>query len=342
MGPLIRASSLRGFDLLVCELGGDPGALLTRFGLPVETLASDSELIPITAHDLMLDATARELNCPDFGLRLAASQDLSILGPLALAIEASSTVAQALACASRYMFVHSPALKIGIEREPGGRRGAIAITYRKDLAESSYSPQAIELGVGLFHHVATQLLGTASGLRSVHLPHPPISPIRTYLDFFGVPDVRFGMPHAALVVNASVLDHQFDGADSRIRELALKHLAKHFPDPSTRLSDRVRRTLAESLGVSSASLADIARLFSLHPRTVQRRLAQEGTSYDALLDGVRREAAHRYLTTTDLPLTQVAALVGFSEHSSLTHAVRRWHGISPRRLRDESVVTLSR
>ena len=121
----------------------------------------------------------------------------------------------------------------------------------------------------------------------------------------------------------------------------MAHLATQYTDPSTRLSVRVRRALAETLGVSSPSLVDIARLFSLHPRTMQRRLALEGTSYDVLVDDVRREAAHRYLTTTGLPLTQVAALVGFSEQSSLTHAVRRWDGLSPRQLRGDAAGTLS-
>src|SRR3546814_1111161 len=93
MGAMIRAASLRGFVPLVEELGGDSGALLDRFGIPADALASDDSLLPLAAHDLMLDATAAELDCPDFGIRMAQFQDLSILGPLAIAIQACSTVA---------------------------------------------------------------------------------------------------------------------------------------------------------------------------------------------------------------------------------------------------------
>ncbi|WP_241740931.1 AraC family transcriptional regulator ligand-binding domain-containing protein [Streptomyces sp. L2] len=72
---MIRGASLRGFAGLVESLGGDPGELVRRFGIPVEALTSDEGLVPITGHDLMLDAAARDLRCPGFGLRLARAQD---------------------------------------------------------------------------------------------------------------------------------------------------------------------------------------------------------------------------------------------------------------------------
>ncbi|MEE2056664.1 AraC family transcriptional regulator ligand-binding domain-containing protein [Rhodococcus artemisiae] len=96
---MTRAAGLRGFTSPVEELGGDPNRLLKRFALSPDLIASDDELIPIDAHDLMFDTAASELHCPDLGLRPAALQHLSVLGPLALAIQESSTVAAALQCA---------------------------------------------------------------------------------------------------------------------------------------------------------------------------------------------------------------------------------------------------
>lgn len=329
---MIRAASLRGFQPLVEELGGDPRALLKRFDIDSLTLASEDGLLSITAHDLMLDAAAKELECPDFGLRLAERQDLSILGPLAIAVESSATVAEAMECASRFMFVHSPALHISIEPDPRGMTGIVAATYRKDLRESPYSPQAMELGLGLFHHVAALLLGRVTGLRSVEIPHAPLSPIQRYLDFFEA-DVKFGAPSGALRVERSVLDKGFDSADETIRRIALQHLATRYPDPGTSTAPRVRGVIAELLATGSPGIAQVARLLDLHPRTLQRRLAREHTTFETVLDDVRRDAAHRYITTTDVAFTQVAALTGFSEQSSLSHAVRRWFASTPRELR---------
>lgn len=335
---MIRAASLRGFVPLVTELGGDPAALLDRFGIPATVLASDDALVSITAHDLMLDTAARELRCPDLGLRLAGAQDITILGPLAVAIESSSTVAEAIDCVSRFMFVHSPALTVRIDDDPLGVPGMIAVTYRKDLRESPYSPQATELGLGLMYRIADALIGLRPGLSSVQLPHRPISPVARYVETFGV-DVRFGRAPAALRGGRQLLDRRFRNANQAIRALAVAHLARTYRDPGVTVTARVRAALADRLGVASPDLESIARLLDMHPRTLQRRLAAEGASFAAVLDDVRRDAAYRYLTTTELPLNQIAALLGLSEQSTLTRAVRRWHARSPRELRRaESVV----
>jgi AraC-like DNA-binding protein len=66
---------------------------------------------------------------------------------------------------------------------------------------------------------------------------------------------------------------------------------------------------------------------------LQRRLAAESTTFEEILDGVRREAALRLITETDLPLAQVTALVGLTEQSALSRAGRRWFGQPPRALR---------
>lgn len=191
----------------------------------------------------------------------------------------------------------------------------------------------MELGLGLFHHVAALLLGSAVGLRSVEMPHGPISPVQRYLDFFGS-EVRFGAATGALRVERTVLDKGFGTADEAIRDLAIEHLASRYPDPTTATAPRVRGAVAELLVTGAPTVRQVARLLSVHPRTLQRRLARESTTFETLLDQVRRDAALRYITITDLPLHQVAALTGFSEQSSLSHAVRRWFATTPRELRN--------
>ncbi|WP_084342703.1 AraC family transcriptional regulator [Janibacter corallicola] len=331
---VVRAASLRGFVPLVIRLGGDPGGLLTRFGIDPAVLDEVDALIPITAHDRMLDTAAEELDCPDLGLQLAGEQDLGILGPLALAIESSSTVAEALEHASRYMFVHSPALHVELAADPRRVPGVVAITYRKDLRESPYSPQAMELGVALLHRIAVALLGGAAGLRSVEVSHAPLSPVDRYREVFGV-EVGFNSPVSGLRASRQVLDRRFERSSPTIRAVAVAHLESAYTNPDERVAVRVRGLLAELLGTVPPTLAHVGDVLSVHPRTVQRQLATEGTSYEEILDDVRRTAALHWITSTDLPFAQVAPLVGLSEQSALTRSVRRWTGRSPRQLRRE-------
>ncbi|WP_295647529.1 AraC family transcriptional regulator [uncultured Dietzia sp.] len=334
MQPLIRAASLRGFDALVIELGGDPARLLERFDIAADVLEHDDGLLSITAHDRMLDAAAAELYCPDLGLRLAERQDLTILGPVARAVSTSATATEALDAAARFLFVHSPVLTIGVDDDPWGRRGVVALTYRKEASESPYSPQAVELGLGVFYRVAVQLLGRSTGLRSVEIPHGPLSPVDRYLDFFSA-DVKFDRPVAALCVDARVLDSAFETADEEIRRAAVDHLSGAYSDPADSIATQIRRIVSERLPGPIPSLSEVSRTLHLHPRTLQRRLVVVGTSFGQIVDDLRRDRAHRYITTTDLSFTQIADLVGFAEQATLSHAVRRWFGVSPRRLRHQ-------
>jgi AraC-like DNA-binding protein len=77
----------------------------------------------------------------------------------------------------------------------------------------------------------------------------------------------------------------------------------------------------------------IADQLAQHRRTLQRRLAAQDTSYADLVDRVRREEAERHLRDTDMPLGQLAGVLGFSEQSALSRACRRWFDASPTQVR---------
>jgi AraC-like DNA-binding protein len=71
----------------------------------------------------------------------------------------------------------------------------------------------------------------------------------------------------------------------------------------------------------------------MHPRTLQRRLREEGTTFEAIKDEARQDLAQRYLAQPDVPLTQITALLGYSEQSALGRSCRRWFGATPREMR---------
>ena len=81
MGSLIRATTLWGYGDLVRELGGDPEVFLARFGIPPAPNSKRTRSSPSTRYVRMLEASADDLGCPDFGLRLSRWQGLDILGP---------------------------------------------------------------------------------------------------------------------------------------------------------------------------------------------------------------------------------------------------------------------
>lgn len=330
MATLVRAASVRGIDDLVDDLGGDGAALLDRFGLAAATLDSDHALIGLRTVARLLETAAAELDCPDLGLRLAERQRVGILGPLAVAITNSATLGDAFDSAVRYLFVHSPVLDISTVPDPEWRRGVRALRFGG--TRTRIPPQSLDLRLGLVHRVIGTLVGRRYGLRSVYLPHPPLAPVERYTRFFGA-DVRFDQREALLRVPAGLRRLPLDGGDRVLRELALSYLESHYPDPRRPVAERVRAALAEYPDTVPPRITAVADRLRLHPRTLQRHLAAESTTFEAILDDHRKSTAHRLITRTDLPFGRIAAMVGLAEQSGLTRAVRRWFGVPPRRLR---------
>jgi AraC-like DNA-binding protein len=331
MGSVVRAAGLRGLPELINELGGSGSALLSRFGVDARALDTDDAVIGTLDTGRILETAAAELDCPDLGLRMAARQDIAVLGPLAIAIQNSATLGEALDCATRFLFVHSPALTVTAIADPSGRPGVVGLRYASTEMDP-LPPQLADSGLGLLHRIIVLLGGGRYGLRSVHLPHRPLAPVARYTEFFGA-DVRFGQLDAVLRVPQSLTDARVAGGNRVLREVALDYMRNHFPAPEESSAGRVRRLVAQSLGSAPVGIAAVARMLRMHPRTLQRRLAAEGATYDAILDDVRRQAAFRLISATDLPFAQVTAMVGLTEQSALTRAVRRWYGRSPRELR---------
>ncbi|WP_228835292.1 AraC family transcriptional regulator [Nocardia abscessus] len=328
---VIRSAGLRGFRATVAELGGDAEALAAACGLPVAALDADDLLVPDERVAGVLELAAHQLRCPDLGLRISQRQDLDMLGPLALAIRNSPSLADVLECSARYLFLHARSLSLTLEPDPYGDRGVIALRY--GVQPGLPTPvQGTDLGLAFVHRTIQRLVGDRYGLRSVELPYRPEAPVAGYEEFFGAA-VRVERPFAALRVPSSLASRPLTGGDENLHRLAIAFLAEQSGGADAAITPKVRAAVRQLLGTSAPEIGAVARLLTVHPRTLQRRLAAERTSFAAILDEVRRDAARRYLTTTDMPMSQVASLIGLSEQATFTRCARRWWGTTPTALR---------
>ncbi|MFE9574849.1 AraC family transcriptional regulator [Nocardia sp. NPDC006044] len=328
---VIRSAGLRGFRATVAELGGDAEQYAMACGLPVAALDTDDLLIPDQALAAVLELAAQRLDCDDLGLRISLRQDLDMLGPLALAIRNSPSLTHVLECSARYLFLHARALTLTPEPDPYGDRGVIALHY--GVQPGMLSPiQATDLGLAFVHHTIERLAGDRYRLLSVELPYRPPAPIARYEQFFGAP-VRTNRPYAALRVPRNLPALPLSGGDENLHRLAMAFLAGQAGGIDGSVTPQVRATVQQLLGTIAPEIGSVAKLLTVHPRTLQRRLAAEGTTFAAILDDVRRDEARRYLTTTDMPMSQVASVIGLSEQSTFTRCCRRWWGTTPTAIR---------
>jgi AraC-like DNA-binding protein len=333
MTATVRVSGLRGYASLVEEFGGDPEQLSKDCGIDPQILGDDDALIPYRQMIHLTEHCATELDVPDFGLRLAVTQDVGILGPLAVAIQHSSTVEEAIGCAARHLFVQSPALMLELDEQ--GEQTRIRLHIRLNNMPHRGMRQAEDLAIGLLHRILSMLVEGDYELLKVELPHDPLCSPGVYERYFAAP-VHFGSQANAIYVSTATIKSQLTERSSQLHQLAIAYLDVQFPTPDGRIATRVDTAIRRTLGTESCNRTSVAQAMAIHPRTLQRRLEREGETFDEIRDRVRREKAEYYLSKTSAPLSQVAGIIGYSEQAVLTRSCQRWFGQTPRKFRAAS------
>lgn len=332
MASVVRASGIRGYREVMRTLGADPIVWLRRFHIRTEALDNDDALISSEAVDLMLEASSADTGCGDLGLRIAANQDVSILGPLGVVIQNEPTAFQALQTASRYLFIHSPELCLGIIERSALIDDACEVTIGMRSRGRPAGRQTLDLCLGATHRIAQMLTGPLYRLKAVTLPHTPVAPLTTYRRFFGCPVVDH-QERASLHADAAALRTPLPNVNTALRHITEDYLLRNFRIPGNSVSARVRLALRRMLGSPKATKEDIAAMLAMHSRTMHRRLVEEGTSFELIRDEIRQELTLQYLRDTRIPLSQLSGILGFAQQAALTRSCQRWFGVAPSVLR---------
>jgi AraC-like DNA-binding protein len=154
--------------------------------------------------------------------------------------------------------------------------------------------------------------------------------VRAYEDFFGGP-VRFDQPSTRVVLSLRDLALPLRGADAALLAL-LDAQAERLLQQVAAVSEPVgvwRQALVGLIRSGRTSLADLAHSLQMSPRSLQRRLTEQGHSFQALLGQTRQQLAEAYLRDPSVELAEVALLLGYSEQSAFTRAFRQWTGQAP-------------
>jgi AraC-like DNA-binding protein len=330
MTAMVRAQAVRAYRKLVAGLGGDAARLLRKSKVKASALDQPAGLIGFGGMIQLLERSARELDCPDFGLRLAEHQDIGILGPLAVAMRYSPTLGDAARCASRYLYVHNPAIGFTVREQQRGDE--VPLVWEVLVEHVPDCPQMVEHGIGVAYRILTMLSEGRSRPLKIWLPHRPVAPPATYRTHFAVPMV-FEADRTAMTVQRRDLDLPLSERNDELHNLAISYLDVQFPERRTSVRVQVRNVVERLLGTGSCTYEQAADALAMHPRTLQRRLRDEGTAFDEIKDDARRDLAERYLAHPEVPLTQVTALLDYHEQSALTRSCQRWFHATPRALR---------
>ena len=278
----------------------------------------------------LIDRAATTLGDASYGLRLGASQEARDSGLLGFLMLNSPTLQDALSSAQRYFRVVGEGEDIEIAR----RGPHVTLRFRE-------SDTALR---GLRHnseYIAAIIVRACRDMTRKH-----ISPVRAefmharpnakvaYPDYLDCP-VKFHAEWDALVYDANTMRLRVIGADSKVYKV-LERACKNILGPSPKKQDfvqYVQELVIDRLAKGGVGIDDIAREVNMSSKTLERRLADRGTTFSTLLDDIRGGLAKRYLTDTDLRLEQITYLTGYSEPAALVRAFKRWARTTPMQFR---------
>ncbi|MEW6461257.1 AraC family transcriptional regulator [Ectopseudomonas khazarica] len=320
----VSASLTQAILHAATRLGLERQPLLDACALHDEQLVDPDARIPFAAQQALWLELDRRLQHPEPGLLLGRNLTPGPFSVLSYLLQSSATLGDALTAALRYQRL-------------GGEGGELQVEEQDDTLSLLYRPLYPQ-------HPATRIrvlammacwvqttLPLLDGFRllDVRFRHPQPDDLAPYDDVFDCP-LHFACDDYAIVLPRDLCQLPLIQANPPLQQLLRQHAEALLARlPSASLSARVIGLLGEQLAHGEPDRAELARALALSERTLQRRLADEGCSYQQLLADTRRQLAEQHLRDGRLPATEIAWLLGYSEPSVFFRAFRQWTGLTP-------------
>jgi len=321
---MARMASVVPVPGLLRDLGHDPAQVLADLRFPSHLFDDPENRVPVALLSKLLGDCARVTDCPHFGLLVGERCGTATLGKVGFIAKYSNDVGAALsALAANIAHVQDAAIVSLLVRGPHAMLG-----FMLKNPDTPGADHAVDLCMAWGTAMLRELCGTAWRPTEVQLSHQPRPDLQPFRRVFGGP-VRFNAEQNALQFESRWLAHRIAHADPGLTALMLRDIRPASDGVGKSLTAQVRDIIRPAIGANTPPATEVARILGLHSRTLHRRLAAERTSYRGILDETRHNVARQMLRETQLPIGQVASLLGFDEASAFTRAFRRWAGTSP-------------
>ena len=329
----IPPSIVRYLKLVLMRRGLDLQPALSAVGLEPDILDSPDLRSSYRQGSAVIKQALRMTGDSGLGLDVGSAQQATSWGLVGLALLASETLQDAVALGVRFQNMTGAMLEWSLHDR--GRRFALHL----DLPDPGVDPEVgvflVDEGLASVVAVTRQSLGDHFAPDEVALSFPRPPHAERYSELFACP-VRFGAATTSLVFPAAWSRRPMPGHDpwTLAATLQLVEAAAQSRVGQQDLLEGIEISITQGLP-DVPSLEDVARRHNMSTRTLRRRLAACGTTYEAIVDTVRRLRVEQLLSRPPITFRDVARQVGFSDERTLRRAVARWYDLTPSRLRDE-------
>jgi AraC-like DNA-binding protein len=340
------AGQVRALVDFAVARGASEAALLKASGIDAEALRDQDNRVPVAAYRALFRAAASATGDPAIALAFGAETDFRQVSIVGLIAYAARDMAEALAQMNRYsrLVTEVEVAGDGLRFENVMRAdGRWLVDHRlnpndfPELTESSWSRFIVGSRLSFPDHVFAY---------EAHVTHAAPAHRDAYERIWRVP-VTFGAKQNAIRMNpdwpkvqiASENRYAF-GVFSERADALLKSL-----QGADSMRGRVEQRLMPILHTGDISADRLACALGMSRPTLYRRLKEEGTTFEIVLDDLRRRLALHYLSGRKVSVNETAYLVGFSDPAAFSRAFKRWTGATPREARagalDPCAVALS-
>lgn len=324
------ASYLQAFASALEARGKDPEIVFQEAGISIQATSDPLKRISEAEVGQLFQASIKATGDPCFGIAVGERMQPGNLHALGFGLLSSLTLRDFYERICNYYHVVSQSADFRCYDDAGA-----SILAATNVA-SSVCYETRDAWVTMMVRFLRFLYQQEISPLWVEMSRPPLEGGgQPYLDYFGCP-VRFGCAEDRIAMDSSIMDRKLSGANPDMAQHNDEIVVQYLAQIDRRdIVNRVRRHIIADLPSGTLTKQGVADKMHMSPRNLQLKLAANDTTFQDTLDGTRQNLAAGYIEQSQLAITEIAYLLGFSDASNFTRAFRRWHGVSPRQYRVE-------
>ena len=315
-----------GMGVLLADMGVSVRNVLRRAGLPADLFVRGNVGLSTGEYFALWEAMEAEAGDTNLPLRLGEVLSLEVFDPPIFAAACSPDLNVAASRIAEYKKLMGP-VRLSVVRTPS------RTTVEYVWPDGGTPPSGLAAGELVFWVALTRLATRVEVVPvEVTMPEPPAD-ARAYREYLGV-TIRQGAEQT-VVFSARDAELPFVTANAGLWAFFEPQLRKRLAEleAGATMVARVRGALLELLPSGKPTMDAVARELAVSTRTLQRRLSDEGTTFQTVLGETRESLAKQYLAHSALSTGEIAFLLGYEEPNSFYRAFRSWTGETPDRVR---------
>ena len=327
----VRIGPVLAIPAVLSELGVTPQRAFAAARIDPGLFEDPDGRISFTALGRLLETCIALTQVHHFGLLVGERFDLLALGPLGYLMRNSATVGDALRSLSLHLHLHDRGAA-PILMSPATDSTMLGYSvYRHDTPALA---QVYDTAIAIGYRIMAQLCGPTWKPLRVQFSYSPPEDAAPHRELFGS-RVVFDAEVSGIVFSSRWLEAPVEGADPVLHGIVDRAIRAAETSNPVAFTEQVKAVLPQMVLSGSVSANAVASLFGVSERTLRRRLEDEDTNLQQLLNEARFELAQQLLGNTGLAVSQIAAALRYADPNVFSRAFRNWSGLSPTQWRAE-------